>query len=137
MQATCLWICTETEIEKFEKLNKQLQNDVRKSKSVNKSLVQQSRQLRKAQEQLEFEVGKRTEILEQQEKAIQEYIHINTVVIHEPIRELHQKIEGLPDNEMLTIMLKASANELSQVLESIKSTVESQQQINRNKIRYE
>ena len=123
------------EINKYDHLNVDLSKNVRQAKQTNQLLITKTNELREAQQNLASEVSKRTKLLDNQQKAIESYIYMNTSVLHAPMDELNKAIELLPVDQPLSAMLLASRIELNEVLRSIKNTLDAQQELDRNKIR--
>lgn len=126
---------TLAEIEKYDQLNEQLSKNVRQAKQTNQLLIKKSNELRQAQIQLNQEVKRRTLTLKDQQEAIESYIHLNTTVLLNPVQQLNVELDQLPNNTLLSTMLMASRDELNEVLRSIKNTLESQEKLDRKKIK--
>jgi hypothetical protein len=122
------------EIDQFNYLNEELGVAVGQAKHVNHLLHQSSVELTHAQEQLSREMQRRTKDLAETKNAIESYIQLNSSDLQEPVHQLNQQLKNLP-NETLTTMLLVSTSELTQVIKNIHSALETEEDIDRNKIR--
>lgn len=127
---------TYNEIGKYQALNHDLIIQLSKEKKANKELVQKVGELRHSKVLLEKEVAARTRSLASKRNAIEEYIHINTSVLQDPIRRLNEALAGIePGSDELLHMLHSSGRELNAVYENIRRTLESQEDLTRAKLR--
>lgn len=123
------------EIDGVESLNLKLHDSVEEAKRVNKELTTQGQALQEAQERMEAEVQKRSLLLEQNQMAIEAYIHVNTAVLNDPIQKLHESLQKIPADDQLQTLLKISGEELQRVFTSIKDALEKEEELHRTKIR--
>jgi hypothetical protein len=108
---------------------------VAEAKTVNRSLVEQRLALQQAQEGLEAEVVRRTQTLEAKQLAIENYTRLNTTALQDPVKELGKLMDEFSPTDPMTVMLRVSHQELSVVFNSIKDTLEAQEELHRSKIR--
>lgn len=123
------------EIDGVESLNLKLHDSVEEARRVNQELTTQGQALQEAQERMEAEVQKRSLLLEQNQMAIEAYIHVNTAVLNDPIQNLHESLQKIPADDQLQTLLKVSGEELQTVFISIKEALEKEEELNRTKIR--
>lgn len=125
---------TISEIEKHQQQNQELGAKVAESKRLNQQLVEQAEQLKKAQQELNEEVARRVFILETRKEAIEQYIHHNTTTLKEPLMALSHAVEKLKGNSQLDVLLRLSNAELNQVVSNINAALQSDEQLNRNRV---
>lgn len=123
------------EVDKFEQFSRELNLKVAEAKTVNRSLVEQRLALQQAQEGLEAEVVRRTKTLEAKQLAIENYTRLNTTALQDPVKELGKLMDEFSPTDSMTVMLRVSHQELSVVFNSIKDTLEAQEELHRSKIR--
>jgi hypothetical protein len=129
-----LKIITENEINRFESFNVRLREKVRELRSTNIELARQEHTLRGVQENLKNEINRRTFSLEEQQKSIEAFTHMNTKVLRNPIADLNDALLKLPEDQKYGSLLSQSNQELQKVFGRIKLTLETNQELDRTKI---
>jgi hypothetical protein len=119
----------------MRELSNKLNEDVKKSLIQNRELVEQGEALLDAQERLATEVRMRTEKIQIQNSAIEQFIKYNTEALIKPQAKLKQVIETFQGDTDLHQFLKVSGEELTEVVNSIRETILSEENLNREKIR--
>lgn len=119
------------EIEKSESKSSELNQKVRESKKINRQLVLQSEELKKAQEALKKEVNQRVAALEIRKAAIEQYIHHNTTTLKDPMQQLSTAIDELKEDSQLCTLLRLSHIELTSVIQSINKALQSENNLDR------
>jgi 23S rRNA maturation mini-RNase III len=125
---------TESQIDRFDSLNKILKSKINESKKANQKLNLQHKELEGAQEILEREVNAKSKSIESKNMAIGNYIRFNTHDLQRPIANLNEQISTIKGTDTMSILLKASYEELNSVLENIKTTFDSDETLDRTKI---
>jgi len=119
------------EITKAESKSNELNQKVRESKKLNRQLVLQSEELKKAQEALRKEVNQRVAALEIRKAAIEQYIHHNTTTLKDPLQQLSTAINELKEDSQLCTLLRLSHIELNSVIQSINEALQSENSLDR------
>ncbi len=114
---------------------RELNNKVGLAKSTNRRLIQNHQELEKARKALEEEVTKRSLHIKQQNSAIERYIHYNTEELKKPLLHLLEAVDEYKENTVLYPLLKISAHELKSVISKINSTLNSNDLLDRSKIK--
>lgn len=127
---------TAKELERHGYLNLELRKKVSQAMAVNGALINEADQLKQVQKELEIEVAKRTKSLKEQNESIESYIHMNTKVLHDPIMQLGKLVSELPltQHELHGLLLRTS-DELNDIFTTIKSTLDKEEDLDRNKLR--
>lgn len=129
-----LKVLTIDEINLYQSLNTQLSIKVKEAQKSKSVLIANSEVLRRAQNELENELDKRTHSLRQQNDALERYIRYNTTSLEEPITSLRSAIDQLQGDSMYSDLLKSSQRELDLVLKQINEGLLTRGQIKRNEI---
>ncbi len=109
----------------------ELNTKVKESKRLNRQLMLQSEELKRAQESLKKEVNHRVAALEKRKEAIEQYIHHNTTSLRDPLNQLSDVVDQLKEDSQLCALIKLSHGELHQVIKSINAALHSQENLNR------
>jgi hypothetical protein len=120
------------EIKKSESKAEELNLKVKESKKLNRQLIQQSEELKHAQEILKKEVHQRVVALEKRKAAIEQYIHHNTTTLKNPLLSLSTAVDQLKEDSHLCTLLKLSHAELTSVINSINLALKSEELLNRD-----
>lgn len=123
---------TVLEIATLESKNDEVREKVRESKALNHELIDQSKELKKAQKVLKEEVGLRVQAIENQNQAIQQYIYHNTDTLTSSLHQLSKAIEQFKGETQLHTLLRLSHAELTQVITSIHQTLQSTEKLDRS-----
>ena len=120
------------EIKKSEEKEQELNQKVETSEQLNRQLIQQSEQLKKAQNSLKHEVSLRVATLEKRKAVIEQYIHHNTTTLKDPLVLLSTAINQFKGDEQFRTLLKVSNAELTQVISKINQALRSEEDLNRS-----
>jgi hypothetical protein len=122
---------TETQIDQYESLNRQLRSKIKESKKASRKLAKQHKELAHAQELLEQQIKLKTEALESKNQAVENYVKYNTQHLNTHLDNLDSLAGGIKGNETMSILLRASCAELKAVIENITKTLDSEQHLDR------
>jgi hypothetical protein len=125
---------TTPEIVQLESKSTELGYRVAESRALNQDLINTATSLRDAQQRLRDEVARRTNELEKQNTAIQEYIYHNTRTITGVETDLSAAMENFKGNSQLHLLLQISHLELKQVILEIKTRLETNEKLERSHI---
>lgn len=103
-----------------------LQTAVAKTTEQHALFINQQKQLQHAQQKLEAEVHSRTQLLQNQNNAIEQYIQYNTTELKEPLERLKQSLSQLQQAGMLSNLLHMSVAELEGVTTTIATSLENE-----------
>ncbi len=123
---------TVSEIAILESKIDEVRLKVRESKTLNHELITQSKELKRAQKALKEEVTIRANAIENQNEAIEQYIHHNTATLHDPLQHLSSAVNGFSGETQLHTLLKLSHAELNHVVTRINHTLQSEIKLNRS-----
>lgn len=122
------------EVEKAQLSNERIRQQVGEAKKMNRLLVQKGKELLGAQQHLEEEVHARAHQLEEKQRAIEKFIHLNTRVLQEPVEELNRSLDQIQTSDPMQAMLLVSVHELNDVFGGIKRTLDASEQLDRKKL---
>lgn len=125
---------TKIEVRKINLLNKILSEKIGRVRSQNKLLKEKAAVLRETQESLQEKIRERTLQLQTQNEALEQYIFYNTNSLQEPLERLMKAAERIDDGNHLLAMTVSSCNDLNHVIQNIKRTIESEEELSRNRI---
>lgn len=123
---------TTPEIVQLEAKSAELGLMVTESRALNQDLISTADSLRDAQKKLHDEVAKRTNELEKQNTAIQEYIYHNTRTMTAVETDLSAAMENFKGTSQLHMLLQISHLELKQVMLEIKTRLETNERLERS-----
>jgi hypothetical protein len=128
---------TQTDIfsNNLSRLNNGLAYRIKQARQNNKLLEKQNKELYEAQQYLESEIQKRSEVLERKNNAIEQFMMVNTSHLIDPVKGLVSSIREKESVSVLSELLKQSANDLEKVSYSIREAIEKYPLIDRQNIK--
>ncbi|HEX5167819.1 MAG TPA: hypothetical protein VFW11_01495 [Cyclobacteriaceae bacterium] len=115
-------------------LNIDMANRVKEARTLNKLLQEKNNELKLAQQHLEREVSRRSEVFNNKNRSIENFLKVNTSDLVDPIQELVGLIGNVRNESPLSELLRKSATDLETVSGSIREVILSDQPINRKNI---
>lgn len=126
---------TVTQGDKLSQLNLHMAERVRESRKLGRKLEQFNQELKRAQAHLEDEVSNRTEMLRKKNQSVEAFIRLNTTELVQVVDELLASMQKVHSSSTYADKLKLSSDELAQVVESIRTSLEQNTLLNRKVIR--
>jgi len=116
-------------------LNSDLAFRIKQARQINQLLEKQNKELVEAQQHLEREIQKRSEVLERKNDSIEEFMMVNTSHLVNPINDLVGSVRKKEGASVLSELLKQSADDLEKVSYSIREAVQKHPLIDRQNIK--
>lgn len=126
---------TVSEISNLELKIAEVRSKVKESKILNRELITQSKELKKAQKILTGEVSERAKAIQNQNEAIEQYIVHNTDTLKGPLNDLSVAVSEFKGETQLHTLLRVSHAELLLVITGINQTLQSDAKLNRSAIK--
>lgn len=115
-------------------LNNDMANRIREARSLKRLLNEKNGELKKARQQLESEINRRSEVLNRKNQAIEKFLKVNTMELVEPVQELIDVTQNISGTSPLSELLKKSSGDLAAISNSIREAIELEQTVHRKNI---
>jgi hypothetical protein len=131
------YLKTQTDIfsNNLSNLNNDLAHRIKQARQVNKLLEKQNNELYDAQQYLETEIQKRSEVLERKNNSIEQFMMVNTSHLVDPVSDLVNSVREKESVSVLSELLKQSAEDLEKVSSSIRKAIQKHPLIDRQNIK--
>jgi hypothetical protein len=120
--------------QRLSSMNIDMANRVRQARGLSKRLQEKNAELRVAQQHLESEVSRRSEVYNSKSQSIEKFLKVNTSDLVEPVQELVSLSAEIQGASPLMPLLRQSVINLEKVSASIRQAILSDQPVNRNNI---
>jgi len=125
---------TDTYSQNLSLLNNDMANRIREARSLKRLLNEKNGELKKARQQLESEINRRSEVLNRKNQAIEKFLKVNTMELVEPVQELINATQNISGTSPLSGLLKKSSDDMAAISNSIREAIELEQPIHRKNI---
>lgn len=122
--------------QKLSSLNIDMAERVREGRTLSRLLQEKNDELKKAQQYLESEVNRRSEVYNKKNQSIENFLKANTSDLVAPVQELISLAEDLEVEHASPLfgLIRTSAGNMEKVSNSIREAILSDQPINRKTI---
>jgi vacuolar-type H+-ATPase subunit D/Vma8 len=116
-------------------LNSDLAERIKLARRLNKLMQDKNEELLEAQQFLEKEIQKRSEVLEKKNNSIEQFMMVNTSHLVDPVKDLIDTVREKESVSVLSVLLRQSADDLEKVSYSIREAIQTHPLINRQNIK--